>query len=68
MIIFSLTSIKKVEQRRVCSVTYVEKFRRILKDLDVLSKEQRKYRDEILKVLAREDAAVAEATEGEEAV
>lgn len=68
MIIFSLTSIKKVEQRRVRSVTYVEKFRRILKDLDVLSKEQRKYRDEILEVLAREDAAVAEATEGEEAV
>lgn len=68
MIIFSLTSIKKVEQRRVRSVTYVEKFRRILKDLDVLSKERRKYRDEILEVLAREDAAVAEATEGEEAV
>jgi len=49
-------------------MTYVEKFRRILKDLDVLSKEQRKYRDEILEILSREDAAVAEATEGEEAV
>ena len=49
-------------------MTYVERFRRILKDLDVLSKEQRKYRDEILEILAREDAAVAEATEGEEAV
>ena len=44
-------------------MTYVEKFYKILKDLDVLSKEQRKYRDEILKVLAREDAAVAEVTE-----
>ncbi len=68
MMKFSLTSIKKVEQRRVRSVTYVERFRRILKDLDVLSKEQRKYRDEILEVLARKDAAVVEATEGEEAV
>lgn len=44
-------------------MTYVEKFYKILKDLDVLSKEQRKYRDEIYEVLAREDAAVAEVTE-----
>lgn len=48
-------------------MTYVERFRRILKDLDVLSKEQRKYRDEIYEVLAREDAAITEVTE-EEAV
>lgn len=44
-------------------MTYVERFRRILKDLDVLSKEQRKYRDEILEVLAREDAAMVEEEE-----
>lgn len=46
-------------------MTYVERFRRILKDLDVLSKEQRKYRDEILEVLAREDAAMVEAAKEE---
>ncbi len=63
MMKISLISIKKIEQRRVRSVTYVERLCKILKDLDILSKEQRKYRNEILEVLEREDAAIAEVKE-----
>lgn len=46
-------------------MTYVEKFLKILKDLDVLNKEQRQYKEEILEILAREDAASAELMEEE---
>ncbi len=60
MMKISLISIKKIEQRRVRSVTYVERLCKILKDLDILSKEQR---NEILEVLEREDAAIAEVKE-----
>ena len=44
-------------------MTYVERLCKILKDLDILDKEQRKYRNEILEVLEREDAAIAEVKE-----
>ena len=46
-------------------MTYVEKFSKILRNLEVLSKEQTQYKEEIMKVLIREDAAT-EAAKKEE--
>jgi len=44
-------------------MTNVEKFRRLLKDIEVLNKNQEQYKSEILEILMREDAKILEETE-----
>ncbi len=44
-------------------MTNVEKFRRLLKDIEVLNKNQEQYKSEILEILMREDAKIIENTE-----
>lgn len=46
-------------------MTYVEKFRKVLKDIEVLNREQEAYKEEIMEILSREDAAIAKAVEEE---
>ena len=44
-------------------MTNVEKFRRLLKDIEVLNKNQEQYKSEILEIFMREDAKIIENTE-----
>lgn len=44
-------------------MTNVEKFYRLLKDIDVLNKHQEQYKREILDILMKEDAKIMEEIE-----
>lgn len=50
-------------ERSVFKMTNVEKFYRLLKDIDVLNKHQEQYKREILEILMKEDAKIMEEIE-----
>lgn len=50
-------------ERSVFKMTNVEKFYRLLKDIDVLNKHQEQYKREILDILMKEDAKIMEEIE-----